>query len=60
MHLLIPQHDNSFNITHDQIIRHEQSKYRKLSYTRSDVGPAPYGNGNYCAFAKRLLLRDVD
>jgi len=21
-----------------------------LSYTRSDVGPKPYGNGNYCSF----------
>lgn len=28
--------------------RYEQAHYAHLSYTRSDVGPKPYGCGNYC------------
>ncbi|KAJ6623711.1 Metallo-dependent phosphatase-like protein [Mycena sp. CBHHK59/15] len=41
-------HDNANNIDHQEEIEYEQSKYAALSYTRSDVGPKPYGSGNYC------------
>ncbi|ORX35176.1 Metallo-dependent phosphatase-like protein [Kockovaella imperatae] len=40
-------HDNADHITHDEEIKYEMAHYSNLSYTRSDVGPAPYGNGNY-------------
>ncbi|CAK5284827.1 unnamed protein product [Mycena citricolor] len=41
-------HDNSFNITHEEEINYEIAQHGKtLSYTRSDVGPRPYGLGNY-------------
>lgn len=33
--------------------RYEQRHYSALSHTRSDVGPKPYGCGNYC---KRLPI----
>jgi hypothetical protein len=35
------------NINHQQAIEFEQKNY-KLSYTRGDVGPKPWGNANYC------------
>ncbi|KAJ7601880.1 Metallo-dependent phosphatase-like protein [Mycena polygramma] len=40
-------HDNSLAITHQEEIEYEQAHYSSLSYTRSDVGPKPYGCGNY-------------
>ncbi|GFZ45087.1 hypothetical protein JCM24511_02813 [Saitozyma sp. JCM 24511] len=40
-------HDNANNINHNEEIEYEQAHYGSLSYTRSDVGPKPYGNGNY-------------
>ncbi|KAJ6482223.1 Metallo-dependent phosphatase-like protein [Mycena vitilis] len=40
-------HDNSLAITHQDEIEYEQAHYSSLSYTRSDVGPKPYGCGNY-------------
>lgn len=40
-------HDNANNINHDKEIQYEMAHYSQLSYTRSDVGPKPYGNGNY-------------
>ncbi|KAJ7141700.1 Metallo-dependent phosphatase-like protein [Mycena crocata] len=40
-------HDNANNINHQEEIEYEQSRYSALSYTRSDVGPKPYGSGNY-------------
>ncbi|ORY25933.1 Metallo-dependent phosphatase-like protein [Naematelia encephala] len=40
-------HDNANNINHNEEIEYEQAHYGHLSYTRSDVGPKPYGNGNY-------------
>lgn len=41
-------HDNANNINHQEEIEYEQAHYSSLSYTRSDVGPKPYGSGNYC------------
>ncbi|KAF7340592.1 Metallo-dependent phosphatase-like protein [Mycena sanguinolenta] len=35
------------NINHQEEIEYEQAHYSELSYTRSDVGPKPYGSGNY-------------
>nr|GAT58835.1 predicted protein [Mycena chlorophos] len=36
------------NINHQEELEYEQEHYGKtLSYTRSDVGPKPYGLGNY-------------
>ncbi|KAJ7025799.1 hypothetical protein C8F04DRAFT_1268785 [Mycena alexandri] len=43
-----PTHDNANNINHQEEIEYEQTHYAELSYTRSDVGPKPYGSGNYC------------
>ncbi|EJT98082.1 Metallo-dependent phosphatase [Dacryopinax primogenitus] len=40
-------HDNSNNITHLEEIEYEIAHYGGLSYTRADVGPRPYGCGNY-------------
>ncbi|KAJ7762955.1 Metallo-dependent phosphatase-like protein [Mycena metata] len=40
-------HDNANNINHAEEIEYEQTRYAELSYTRSDAGPKPYGNGNY-------------
>ncbi|KAF8143723.1 Metallo-dependent phosphatase-like protein [Mycena galopus ATCC 62051] len=40
-------HDNANNINHQEEIDYEQAHYPELSYTRSDVGPKPYGSGNY-------------
>ncbi|KAJ7469854.1 Metallo-dependent phosphatase-like protein [Mycena galericulata] len=40
-------HDNANNINHQEEIEYEQAHYSALSYTRSDVGPKPYGSGNY-------------
>ncbi|KAF7369531.1 Metallo-dependent phosphatase-like protein [Mycena venus] len=40
-------HDNANNINHQEEIEYEQAHYAHLSYTRSDVGPKPYGCGNY-------------
>ncbi|KAJ7698347.1 Metallo-dependent phosphatase-like protein [Mycena rosella] len=40
-------HDNSLAITHQEEIEYEQAHYSSLSHTRSDVGPKPYGSGNY-------------
>ncbi|KAJ6522405.1 Metallo-dependent phosphatase-like protein [Mycena capillaripes] len=40
-------HDNSLAINHQEEIEYEQAHYSTLSYTRSDVGPKPYGSGNY-------------
>ncbi|KAF7305655.1 Metallo-dependent phosphatase [Mycena chlorophos] len=40
-------HDNANNINHWEEIQYEQKHYADLSYTRSDVGPKPYGPGNY-------------
>ncbi|KAJ7048501.1 Metallo-dependent phosphatase-like protein [Mycena amicta] len=41
-------HDNADHINHQDEIEYEQKHYGKtLSYTRSDVGPKPYGLGNY-------------
>ncbi|KAF7291247.1 Metallo-dependent phosphatase-like protein [Mycena indigotica] len=40
-------HDNANNINHQIEIEYEQATYSELSYTRSDVGPKPYGSGNY-------------
>ncbi|KAH7107899.1 Metallo-dependent phosphatase-like protein [Auriculariales sp. MPI-PUGE-AT-0066] len=44
-------HDNANNINHQQIIEYETSKYGTLSYTRTDIGPQPWGVGNYCKFS---------
>ncbi|KAJ7280918.1 Metallo-dependent phosphatase-like protein [Mycena rebaudengoi] len=40
-------HDNSLAINHLEEIKYEQRHYSALSHTRSDVGPKPYGCGNY-------------
>ncbi|KAJ7156198.1 Metallo-dependent phosphatase [Mycena filopes] len=40
-------HDNSLVINHLEEIEYEQKHYSALSYTRADVGPKPYGCGNY-------------
>ncbi|CAK5284585.1 unnamed protein product [Mycena citricolor] len=41
-------HDNSVNIAHEEEINYEIAQHGKtLSYTRSDVGPRPYGLANY-------------
>ncbi|KAJ7098550.1 Metallo-dependent phosphatase-like protein [Mycena belliarum] len=40
-------HDNSLAINHLEEIEYEQAHYPTLSYTRSDVGPKPFGCGNY-------------
>ncbi|KAJ7491353.1 Metallo-dependent phosphatase-like protein [Mycena galericulata] len=40
-------HDNTLAINHQEEIDYEQAHYSALSYTRSDVGPKPYGGGNY-------------
>ncbi|KZT50667.1 Metallo-dependent phosphatase [Calocera cornea HHB12733] len=40
-------HDNADNITHLEEIEYEVAHYGRLSYTRADVGPRPYGCGNY-------------
>ncbi|KAJ7194412.1 Metallo-dependent phosphatase-like protein [Mycena pura] len=40
-------HDNANNINHQEEIEYEQRNYASLSHTRSDVGPKPYGCGNY-------------
>ncbi|CAD6563925.1 MAG: hypothetical protein TREMPRED_002378 [Tremellales sp. Tagirdzhanova-0007] len=40
-------HDNANNINHNEEIEYEMAHYSSLSHTRSDVGPKPYGNGNY-------------
>ncbi|KAJ7162799.1 Metallo-dependent phosphatase-like protein [Mycena crocata] len=40
-------HDNSLAINHLEEIEYEQTHYASLSHTRSDVGPKPYGCGNY-------------
>jgi hypothetical protein len=42
------------NINHLEEIEYEQKHYSNLSYTRSDVGPKPYGPGNYCTHLPRL------
>ncbi|CAK5284803.1 unnamed protein product, partial [Mycena citricolor] len=42
------QHDHSVNIAHEEEINYEIAQHGKtLSYTRSDVGPRPYGLANY-------------
>jgi hypothetical protein len=43
------------NINHLEEIEYEQKHYSNLSYTRSDVGPKPYGPGNYCMHLPRLV-----
>ncbi|KAF7289871.1 Alpha-aminoadipate reductase Lys1p [Mycena indigotica] len=41
-------HDNADHVNHQEEIEYEQKHYgNTLSYTRSDVGPKPYGSGNY-------------
>ncbi|KAJ7196231.1 Metallo-dependent phosphatase-like protein [Mycena pura] len=40
-------HDNTLAINHQIEIEYEQAHYAALSYTRADVGPKPYGCGNY-------------
>ncbi|KIY73264.1 Metallo-dependent phosphatase [Cylindrobasidium torrendii FP15055 ss-10] len=40
-------HDNAEHITHQVEIEYEQEHYAELSYTRMDVGPKPWGVGNY-------------
>ncbi|KAF7323948.1 Metallo-dependent phosphatase-like protein [Mycena kentingensis (nom. inval.)] len=46
--IILMQHDNAEHINHQEEIEYEQAHYGKtLSYTRSDVGPKPYGLGNY-------------
>ncbi|KAJ7749638.1 Metallo-dependent phosphatase-like protein [Mycena metata] len=40
-------HDNSLAINHLEEIEYEQKHYPTLSYTRADVGPKPWGCGNY-------------
>ncbi|CAK5270433.1 unnamed protein product [Mycena citricolor] len=41
-------HDHSVNIAHEEEINYEIAQHGKtLSYTRSDVGPRPYGLANY-------------
>ncbi|KZO91967.1 Metallo-dependent phosphatase [Calocera viscosa TUFC12733] len=40
-------HDNADNINHQEEIEYEQKHYSDLSYTRMDVGPQPWGVGNY-------------
>ncbi|KAF8175704.1 Metallo-dependent phosphatase-like protein [Mycena galopus ATCC 62051] len=40
-------HDNTLAINHQEEIEYEQAHYSLLSYTRSDVGPKPWGSGNY-------------
>jgi hypothetical protein len=44
------------NINHLQEIEYEQKQYSNLSYTRSDIGPKPYGPGNYCTLSRPLPL----
>lgn len=52
-------HDNANNINHQEEIEYEMAHYSALSYTRMDVGPAPWGVGNYCKFPiKPLVLLD--
>lgn len=41
VHILIRQN----NINHQEEIEYEMVHYAKLSYTRSDAGPKPYGSG---------------
>ncbi|KAK7008215.1 Metallo-dependent phosphatase-like protein [Favolaschia claudopus] len=45
-------------INHQDEIEYEQKHYSSLSYTRSDVGPKPYGCGNYWVpvYAKKTDL----
>ncbi|KAH8832667.1 Metallo-dependent phosphatase-like protein [Flagelloscypha sp. PMI_526] len=40
-------HDNANNINHQIIVEYEQKHFPTLSYTRADVGPKPWGVGNY-------------
>ncbi|KAJ6541191.1 Metallo-dependent phosphatase-like protein [Mycena vulgaris] len=51
-------HDNSLAINHQEEIEYEQAHYAALSHTRSDVGPKPYGSGNYWVpvYAKKTDL----
>ncbi|KAK7017399.1 Metallo-dependent phosphatase-like protein [Favolaschia claudopus] len=51
-------HDNTLAINHQDEIEYEQKHYSSLSYTRSDVGPKPYGCGNYWVpvYAKKTDL----
>jgi hypothetical protein len=58
--LIRPRHLNCVqnNINHLKEIEYEQKHYSNLSYTRSDVGPKPYGPGNYCTH-QRCLGKDI-